>query len=85
MTKFVFCSETSPELEDECEDSGIVADNGINYEFVVVVEEDMISLNDSIGRCVPIDITQIDQVIDALVTARGLMLVPGLPDTYVDA
>jgi len=31
----------------------------------------------------PIDITSIDQVIDALITARNLMVVPSLPDTYV--
>lgn len=83
-TKFVFCSETPDELLEDCECS-LIAGNGINYEFMIGVDEDCLSLYDSIGRFVPIDITQIDQVIDALVTARGLMLTPNLPDTYVDA
>ena len=82
-TKFVFCSETPEEMLEDCQ-CGIPADNGTMYEFMLMVEEDTVSIHDSIGRFVPIDITQIDQVIDALITARGLMLTPNLPDTYVD-
>ena len=83
MTKFVYCSETPEELQ-ECECGEIVANNGTMYEFMLMVDEDMLSFHDGVGRFVPIDITQIDQVIDAFITARALMLTPNLPDTYVD-
>ena len=84
MTKFVFCSETPDELLEECDYLPLMASDGTHYEFMIGVDEDCLSLYDSIGRFVPIDVTQIDQIIDALITARGLMLVPAIPDTYVD-
>ena len=77
----VFCSEMEHE---EFEDCGFVAENGKRYEYVVEVEEDTLALSDCLGRFVPIDITNIDQVIDALVEARSHMLVPRYPDAYVN-
>ncbi len=86
MTKFVFCSEVPEEMLEDLEGCNFPCnDEGVFYEYMVAVEDDMVNLFDSIGRSVPIDITQIDQVIDALITARGLMLTPNLPDTYVQS
>jgi hypothetical protein len=59
--------------------------DGNRFEFKVDVYEDMITLRDCLGRSVPIDITQVDQVLDALITARSMLLVPLAPDTYVES
>ena len=84
MTKAVYCSEM---LDYEClieDDIGFFAGDK-RFEYQVSIENDMITFRDCLGRFVPVDITQIDQVIDALVTARSMMLVPMAPDTYVES
>ena len=77
----VFCGEIN---NDEFEDCGFVASNGKKYEYAVEVSSDMLRLSDCLGRSVPIDITSIDQVIMALFEARSGMLVPKLPDVFVN-
>jgi len=84
MTKGVYCSEMVGYGDFLEEDVGFFA-NDKRFEYAVYVEDDMITFYDCLGRFVPIDITQIDQVIDALVTAKALMLVPLAPDTYVES
>ncbi len=81
MIKEVYCSEIPTYYED---DLGFFID-GKRFEFKVIVRYDMITLMDCLARSVPIDLTQIDQVIDALITARSMMLVPLAPDTYVQS
>jgi hypothetical protein len=77
----VFCSEIESEDFDDC---GFVASNGKRYEYVIEVMRDTLAITDCIGRTVPIDITSIDQIIDALMEARSLMLVPRYPDAFVN-
>jgi hypothetical protein len=54
------------------------------FEYKVSVRDSMITLSDSLGRFVPFDITELDQIIDALETARTAFDLPGDPDTYVE-
>ncbi len=84
MTKAVYCSQMVDYEGIVEEDIGFFVE-GNRFEFKVDVYEDMITFRDCLGRFVPVDITQIDQVLDALVTARSLMLVPMAPDTYVES
>jgi hypothetical protein len=84
MTREVYCSEMVG-YEGVVEDYVGFYIDGKRFEYKISVEDDMISLMDCIGRFVPVDITQIDQIIDALVTARSMMLVPCAPDTYVES
>jgi|JFJP01.1.fsa_nt_gi hypothetical protein len=84
MTKAVYCSEMFDYEGILEEDTGFFVDDK-RFEYAVFVEDDMLTIADCLGRSVPVDITQIDQVIDALVTARSLMLVPKYPDTYVES
>jgi hypothetical protein len=81
----VFCSMID---EDDFEEYGddfepLCNEEGDCYEFCITVGDDAVLIQDTVGRVMPIDITSIDQVIDALITARNLMVVPSLPDTYV--
>ncbi len=80
MTK-IYCSKVT---DEERSFEGIWADNGISYDYEIEVYPDMLILKDSINRFIPVDITQIDQVLDALFKARSLMLVPEPPDAFVD-
>jgi hypothetical protein len=80
MTNLVFFSEVPDELNDGF---GFVAPNEKTYEFVLEVDEETLVLSDCIGRSVPFDITQIDQLIDGLLKARDLLLVPRFPDAFI--
>ena len=84
MTKAVYCSEMVDYDHLIEDDIGFFAGDK-RFEYQVYIEDDMITFRDCLGRFVPVDITQIDQVIDALVTARSMMLVPMAPDTYVES
>lgn len=80
MSDLVFCGTIE---EEELMDAGFVAPNGITYEYVLQVDEDMVVLGDCVGRSIPIDITSIDQILAALLEARDIMLTPRFPDVYV--
>jgi len=54
------------------------------FEYKVSVRDSMITLSDSLGRFVPFDITELDQIIDVLETARAAFDLPAAPDTYVE-
>jgi hypothetical protein len=84
MTKAVYCSEMVDYEDILDEDTGFFVDNK-RFEYTIFVEDDMLTLRDCLGRYVPVDITQIDQVLDALITARSMLLVPLAPDTYVES
>jgi hypothetical protein len=80
MTNLVFFSEVPDELNDGF---GFVAPNEKTYEFALEVDEETLVLSDCIGRSVPFDITQIDQLLDALEQAREMFLIPKYPDAYI--
>lgn len=82
MSSLVFCSQIE---DNNILDAGFVAPNGLTYEYVLEVDDDMLVFSDCLGRKVPVDITTIDQVISGFLDARNLMLVPRFPDAYISS
>lgn len=84
MQEHIYFGPVSEDVANEFETFEI---NGVNYDFhmEINVEDGFVRFSDSIGRMVPIDITELDSAIAALQLAKDIFNAKEIEAFVVDA